>query len=452
MSKDQDGYVELELNNDRTQAMATIHPPKGGGRAVTPQDVMECLRQRGVVYGYRDSDIQRACHFALQKGVKADRIIVAQGTLPQEGTNGQILWKVDYEKLARPLPKRPDGLLDYFALEEERLVVAGQPLATLTPARPGTPGRTLTAPIREVLPNPVQEAALIAETGVRVSEDRMNYFAAVDGFAEIHGCHLYVHAYKKIHDSLQPAEYRFSGGVILMGDLKAAHLRAEGTVAVQGAVAGGEIRARGDVFLTRAARARVIAEGNVYVQGLLLHCDIISRKKIIALEEAAIIGGQLYALEGLVAVTLGSPDQKPTLAQVGVDHLCQIRMKEVEEEIAGCEAKIWKIAQALRPLQTGGADPMPAAKRQMVQQLVQQRRALEAHVGELHSERRTLLLGAKSRVEAQITVTGTVYPGVSLAVQNAALTVRAPQTRVVFVPDKSGHDLIPHPLPESRAA
>jgi uncharacterized protein (DUF342 family) len=452
MSNHQDGYVEIELNSDQTQALATIYPPKGGGRAVTPQDVMDCLRKRGVVYGYRDSEIQRACYFALQKGVKADRIVVAQGTLPQEGMNGQIVWKVDVEKLSRPLPKRPDGLLDYFALEEERLVVAGQPLATIIPARPGAPGRTLTAPLREVFPNPVQEAVLIAESGVRVSEDRLNYFAAVEGFAEIHGCHLYVHAYKKINGGLPPSEYRFSGGVIVMGDLKAAHLRAQGTVAVQGAVAGGEIRAREDVFLTRAARARVIAEGNVYVQGLLLHCDVICRKKIIALEEAAIIGGQLYAMEGIVAVTLGSPDQKPTQAQVGVDHLCQIRMKEVEEEITDCEAKIGKIAQALRPLQTGSADLMPAAKRQMVQQLVEQRRALEAHVGQLHSEKRTLLLGAKSRAEAQITVTGTVYPGVSLAIHNAMQTVRAPYKRVVFVADKNGHDLIPHPLPERCAA
>jgi hypothetical protein len=413
---------------------------------------MDFLRKRGVVYGYRDSDIQRACHFALQKGVKADRIVVAQGTLPQEGTNGQIVWKVDVEKLSRPLPKRPDGLPDYFAFEEERLVVAGQPLATITPARPGVPGRTLTTPLKTVLPNPVMEATLIPEVGVRVSEDRLNYFAAVDGFVEIHGCHLHVHAFKMIHGCLQPSDYRFSGGIILMGDLKAANLRAQGTVAVQGAVAGGEIRARGDVFLTRAARARVISEGNIYVQGLLLHCDVISRKKIIALEEAAIIGGQLYAAEGMVAVTLGSPDQKPTQVQVGIDHLCQIRMKEVEEEIADCEAKVWKIAQALRPLQTGSADPMPAAKRQMVHQLVEQRRALEAHVSELHSEKRSLLLGAKSRIEAEIAVTGTVYPGVSLAIQNAAQNVRTPQKKVVFVPDKNGHDLISHPLPERRAA
>jgi uncharacterized protein (DUF342 family) len=95
---------------------------------------------------------------------------------------------------------------------------------------------------------------------------------------------------------------------------------------------------------------------------------------------------------------------------------------------------------------------MPAAKRQMVHQLVEQRRALEAHVSELHSEKRSLLLGAKSRIEAEIAVTGTVYPGVSLAIQNAAQNVRTPQKKVVFVPDKNGHDLISHPLPERRAA
>src|SRR5689334_10490489 len=128
MATNQDGYVDLEFNADRTQVFATVYPPKGTGSSVTAKDILDRLRAMGVVYGVRESEVLKAARYADDSSTPATKVLVAQGVLPQDGSDAQILWKVDVAKLSRPLPKREDNLPDYFAYEPERLVTAGQPL------------------------------------------------------------------------------------------------------------------------------------------------------------------------------------------------------------------------------------------------------------------------------------------------------------------------------------
>jgi len=451
-SPSKDGYFDLEFNADRTQVFATIYPPRPGGKPVTAQDILTRLRERGVMYGYRENDILRAIHQVDETQDRVVGVLVAQGLVPQNGEDGQIIWKVDQEVLSRSFVRRPDGLVDYFALDTVRMVRAGQHLASVIPPRPGTPGKTLTAPLRSVPQNVGKEADIQAGRGVRVSEDGLHFYAAFDGFAEFRRGRICVLPLQRIEDDLPPGEYRYSGGAVILGGVKGASVQAQDVVAVRGTTAGAIIRTHADVYITRAARSKILTEGNVYVLEKLLHCEVNTRRKIIALDGASLIGGHLTATEGVEAADLGSPDFTETRVTVGVDRLSAVRLQELEEEIAACELNVQKIGQALRPLTTVSTEALPEQKKQLVQTLLEQRRGLEAHIRELHSERRLRMMSAKARLTGTIAVSGTVYPGVWLTIHTAEMLVENPLERVVFAEAERGRRVGVTPLSEAQAA
>lgn len=432
MSKQgRNGFVELEFNADRTQVFATIYPPKAGGRSVTAKEIVDQLRAMGVQYGIRENDILKAVKTAHEYAQPATRVIVAQGVLPEHGRDAQIMWKVDLPTISQPLVTRPEGIPDYFALNPARMVKAGQLLAEIIPARPGTPGKTLTT-LQPVRANAGKDTTLKAGEGVRVSEDKLHFFAACDGFAVYQRDCLSVLALHWFKGDLPMGDHMFPGGAVILGSVRGGRVEASGPVAIQGSVAGATIRTHGDVHLVRAARTRVITEGNVYVYGTLLHCEVNARKKLIGLAEASIVGGYHSATEGVQARSLGSPDMTQTQVLVGVDRMSSQRLEEVEKEITTCEANINRIGQALRPLTSLTGDPLPPQKKQLIHTLVEQRQGLENHVRELYNEKRNLMMSAKVQFAAIVAVTGKVYPGVTVTIQNAATLVEETRERVVF--------------------
>lgn len=426
-----DGYAELEFNADRTQVFATIYPPKAGGRSVTAKEVVDQLRAMGVQYGIRESDVLKAVKMAHELAQPAMRVLVAQGVLPEHGRDAQIMWKVDLSTISQPLVTRPEGMLDYFALDPARMVKAGQLLAEIIPARPGTPGKTLTT-LQPVRANPGKDATLKPGEGVRVSEDKLSFFAACDGFAVYqHDC-LGVLALHWFENDLPLGDHTFPGGVVILGSVRGGRLQASGPVAIKGSVAGATIRTHGDVHLVRAARTKVMTEGNVYVYGTMLHCEVNARGKLIGLAEASIVGGCHSATEGVQTRSLGSPDMTQTQVIVGVNRMSSQRLQEVEKEITTCEANIKRIGQALRPLSSLAGDSLPQQKKQLIHTLVQQRQELENRVRELYNEKRNLMMNVKVQRDAVVAVTGKVYPGVTITIQNAATLVEETRERVVF--------------------
>src|SRR5579862_9389405 len=137
-----DGHLKLHLSGDRTQVHADIYPPRGAGRNVWAVDVVEQLAKLHALYGVRHAEIERAVELVAMTGTAETGVLVAQGDKPIDGRDGLVDWKLDEQLLRAPLPVRPDGLPDYFAYDQARLVRASDLLATVVPATRGRPGKT----------------------------------------------------------------------------------------------------------------------------------------------------------------------------------------------------------------------------------------------------------------------------------------------------------------------
>jgi uncharacterized protein (DUF342 family) len=379
-------------------------------------------------------------------------VVVAQGTLPEDGVDAQLSWQVDLAAVEKPMPTRPDGLPDLFVCEPARMVKAGDVLLRVTPARPGSPGKSLLAPFAAVPQTKGRDCGITAGAGVRLSEDRLVYTAIADGCAELRRDRLMVHAIRWVEGDLE-GDTQAPGGLVVLGSMRAGgSIRARGPVAVKGAMAGVKVRARGDIYVTRAARCTLIADGNVYVIGQLLNCEVNCRGKLVALDTATIAGGNLLATDGVDALDLGAPNGTFMTVAVGSDGLAPIRAEEIQEEIATCESTAQKIGQILRPLAALPSAALPPEKRELIRKLMDERRNLEERVRELHGERRQVTLSSKERVDAGVVVRGTVYPGVDIRIGQASSRVDQSLCCVLFTEGAEASQIAVRPWKETRVA
>lgn len=434
------GYLEIKLNDDRTQAIATIYPPAPGGESVTAGEIVQRLKNIGVTYGIREQAIIEAIH-QVDQTKRPLSAVVAQGTLPQDGTDAKIRYTLPLDLLSVPLPKRQDGSgqTDWFAIDPAKLVKADAELATIIPAQPGIPGKTLTWPIQNIVPKPGKHAGLSAGQNVRVSSDGLRISAELDGYAYLHSEQLNVLALHYVNADIAGIIQSFPHGLVCMENILQANIHAGSFVAVRGTATGSQIRAGSDVFLSHAQDCVVTAAGNVYVSGSMKNCTVKTRKKLFLTGNATLVGGSCCAMEGVEAVTLGAPDFTETEIIVGVDRFSEVRIVEVQEEITACEANIARISQTLKPFASLAAqETLTDDKRQLISMLQAQKRSQEARINELHNERRALNMTQKEKVVSAITASRTVYPGVWVKFREAALQVETPLENARFTEGGNG--------------
>jgi hypothetical protein len=435
------GFLEIKFNDDRTQAIATIQPPAPGGEAVTASEILERLKSMGVTYGVREQAILDAIHKVLETHQQVGGVVVAQGAIPTDGLDAKVRYRLPIELLSQPLPKLPDaaGLPDWFSLDPAKMVKADEELAAIIPPQPGTPGKTLTWPIQAIAPKPGKPAALSAGANVRVSTDGTRLSAALDGYACLQGEQLTIHALRILPDSVDGGAHSFAAGAVFQGDVQNAQVRVGTFAAIRGKARDVTIRAHGDVILHRAENCNIIAGGCVYVLETLANCQVNTRKKVIALRAARIVGGDLCATEGVEAVLLGAEDFTATEVICGVDRLTPLRSEEIEEELAACETNIARISQVLRPFAAQTAhETLPDDKRRLLSTLQAQKRSQEARINDLHNERRSLSILSKETPPGLVVVTGTVYPGVWIGIGKTAIQIETALEGVRFTEGAGG--------------
>lgn len=439
------GFLELKFNEDKTQVFANIYPPSVGGEAVSTGEVIERLKALGVTYGIREQVILDAIHQCDKTNRPVLNHPVATGTLAQDGQDARIRYHLPLELLTLPVPKRNDGsgVADWFELEPAKLVTADTELATIIPAQPGVVGKTLTWPIQTIAPKTGKPATLAAGANVRASEDGLRLYAAQDGYVCLQGDLLVVHALNRVTGNLGGGTHEYPVAGVFLGALVQTKIVTQGFLAVRGSVKECHLRAHGDVYVHRVENSTIVATGNIYVSHSLRDCEVTTPQKVIALENAHIVGGSTRATAGIEVVEVGASDFTATNLFVGTDYFSPMRSVEIEEELAGCEANIARISQALKPFATLSVQTnLTDDKRQLLDRLHTQKRAIDLRMKELLGEKRLLSMSAKGRQDAAITVRQTAHPGVWINIGTAAMQIEAPLTETRFELSAGGKSVV----------
>ena len=443
------GTVDVHLTEDRCQALLTIHPAMGGGEPVTAEEVMDRLGMMKISVGIRDSVILECVQRVRDYCLPVTHVVIAENVLPREGHDGKIQYMLPIELLSLPLPTRQDGsnIPDWFSLLPEKMVLAGQELATITPARQGTEGKTVSWPIQSVAPRASIIPSVFAGPSVRVSENGLQFFAEQDGYAVLHAERLTVYPLRLHSSPSVGTAHTYTTGAVFLDKVEDSQVRAVGIVAIQGHVLRTEIRAHGDVLLQSAESCSIVSTGNVYVTNSLINCDVNTKKRLVGFGKAQIVGGAICASAGIEAGYIGCPDFTPTRILASQDRFSSLRLREIQEELNACDANIARISQALKPFATLAVHTnLTDDKRTLIQKLQAQRQSQEVRLKELLNERRLLSISTKEKIEGDVTVTGVVHPGVWIEIGAAVQQIEVPAARVRFTTGFSGKVLEMKPL------
>jgi uncharacterized protein (DUF342 family) len=122
------------------KAFVYFNTPRFNGRHMDYDDVIDALRNAGVVTGIKENDIKEY----LEEMDYRRPLLASEGQYPRNGRDSYVDYKVRIDKSKTQFEEDDSGKVDFRNLELLENVVVGQLLAVKVPAEEGIPGRTIT--------------------------------------------------------------------------------------------------------------------------------------------------------------------------------------------------------------------------------------------------------------------------------------------------------------------
>jgi uncharacterized protein (DUF342 family) len=140
---------------------------------------------------------------------------------------------------------------------------------------------------------------------------------------------------------------------------------------------------------------------------------------------ATLIGGEVRTRRGVEVVNLGSPSSTKTTVSFGQDYLIADQIEKEERDIEKTKQRVNEIDLSMREGQDGHdaarLDELRAEKKRLLKQM--EKRSLRLF---------TLREKFEQHYESDVTIKGTVYPGVVLESHGRRLEITRPKSAVRF--------------------
>lgn len=285
--------------------------------------------------------------------------------------------------------------------------------------------------------------------GFERSEDGLVYTSMMDGKIEMSGERIIILPVYEINGDadLSVGNIDFRGDVIIHGSVcSGLTVKATGSVTVDGIVEGANIEAGKDIVLRSgvmgASRATIMANGNisakffeytrVHANGTIqadvfLNCQVSCGESIVLNgKKASIIGGEVGAIESIEVDTLGSEGEVRTHVKIGNDMATRRRISVLQNKIKIEKTNLAKIEEGLKILKDMKNDPR---RTDLLRVKIRDTALLAGDEAELEK-----LLDQIERARGGVVrVTGNVYPGVRVDIDELRVLVKEHQERMEFV-------------------
>jgi uncharacterized protein (DUF342 family) len=210
--------------------------------------------------------------------------------------------------------------------------------------------------------------------------------------------------------------------------IEAADVKADADVTVRGGIFGqecaGRIRAGGSVSATLLNEVRIRAGGDVRFSKETLNSLVRSTGKLIG-ERGTVIGGHVYAREGVEVRTLGSEANVATWVATGMDVVTLRRVRDLERQISDAEKACDKIRNTVAPLVKNLKRLLPQ-QREQATELICKADELDLQIDAQKEEVRALLADNAPAEKPYIRVSDVIHPGVQLMIDARLSRVHKP--------------------------
>ncbi len=446
----EDAAIFVRINEDNMQATVRIIPPSETGHKTSVFDVMDELRRRQVVYGIKEGNLERK----LEDGCYCTDIVAAEGMPPVHGEDARIEYFFNTDITAKPT-QNEDGSVDFFHLNTISHCKKGDLLARLIPASRGEYGVNILG--NKIKPRDVKNDHLKYSNNIDINQEKTELYAAVDGHVTLVDDKVFVSNVFEVENvDTSTGNINYEGSVQINGNVQSNFsVTCRGNIIVNGAVEGAYLEAGGDIIIARGmngmSKGTLKAGGNIVVKflenasveaGGYVHAETIVHSSVMAGTEVTvegkrgfIAGGRIFATDQITTKNLGSEMGVSTIVEVGVDPSVKTKYSQLQKELM----EVAKDLKSVEPVIISYLQK----KKQGMQFTLQQTQYLKSLL-ETREDRRTKLeemnnemLRLQSLLErqgnAQVVVTGEVYPGVKIGIGEVSMIVQSNMQYCKFV-------------------
>ncbi|MDH5720858.1 MAG: FapA family protein [Spirochaetia bacterium] len=461
-----DSTMSVELSNDEMKAFVTVTAPRPGGRHLQANEIINALKVSGVEYGFKEEKIQDA----LDSDKYGQPITAAEGDHAEDGQDGYVDYKVRIEKKIE-FKEDESGRVDFLAKDLIENVVQGQVLAELMPAKKGKNGKTVTnkyMPAKDGRPAELRpgKGTIVSDDGNRIIAERNGQVVFVSGKLNVEEIYTVggdvgldtgnimflgsVVVRGSVSDNM---EVKAAGNIDIGGNVGKSRVEAEGDIVIRSGIMGRDEAViestTGSVYAKFIQNAKVSVEKDVVISEGLMHSKIDAAGKVVCNgKRAQIVGGEIMAGEEIRCKQLGAQASTPTTVIVGINPKILQQIKQIEKIENQAKEKLDKIEQNIRTLNVQKKSTtveFSPEKEEMLEKMVHAEEKLKERLEEATYEKDQLREYMDTlATHGKIHVEKTLFPGVTVEINNARLAIRDEYQHVTLIEDKGNIKIVPY--------
>ena len=445
------GQITVIVSNDRLKAW--IHQPQLADPDYQPptiDEMMSALETAGIALN--ESVRERVTQFAAlmtETGEDAEgpleipvKFLIAEGRAAVNARNGTFEWYEQFQQAEKPADNQEP--VDYFSISTIKTVEANVAIGRLEPPVHGVVGRDVFG--NQVQPKSPKGMAVKLGHGTHLADDGREVITDVAGrvfyerrtvwvdeVLEINGDvnfdsgSLDVCLDINVHGTVRSNfSVRTTKSLIVDKAIEAAEVDVAGDITVHGGICGhectGKIRAGGDIIVRFCNESKVDVAGDFRFKNETLNSQINTTAHLVS-KRGTIIGGQVWAREGIEVGTLGNDVGVLTRVAVGIPIDTLRRARRMEQDVKELAKGAKLIRQKIYPL-IANEKRLTHEQREATTELMDRADDLEVAVENIKTERKQLLESMRPRETPFILGHEKIHPGVRIA-------IGARETRVI---------------------
>lgn len=341
---------------------------------------------------------------------KSQKHLVAEGRAPTNAKDGVFEWHPELQALREP--DQGTDQIDYFAVNAIITVDKGTPIGRVIPPVDGVDGADVFgAPVRPrrskgvaiklgagVEPATPGSNEIVAERAGRVRDVKgkvqIEEMLSISGDVDFSSGSVDVCVDVAVKGTVRSNfTVKTTKSLVVERVIEAADVEVGGDVSVRGGVFGqelhGRVRAGGSLTVQLLNEVRVDAKGDLLFNKEILN----SRVKVggkLAGQRGTIIGGEVYARNGIEVRTVGSDAGVATKIAVGISLQTLRRVRMLERKVKEQQKSADQIREAIKPL-TANMKRLLAAQRERATELLCKADEIELQVDDMQKQIQQLI-------------------------------------------------------------
>ena len=436
------GYAEVSISEDEMKATADFCPPTGEMKPIELDDITELLDSKGIISGVDFDSIKEAIFKCNTERIQVTDVVIARGVKAVDEVPEHLIIE---DRLLKESSSSGygSGRVDFKEISPFVLVKEGQVLARNTPYRQGQMGSTI-------------RGKAFAYKTMKITEIEAGENTRAEGDCIVTGCDgrfEYTEHSFRVNEVLEissDVDYKtghinFPGDVIIKGEIKdgfrvhsggtvycaktmdASEVISQKDLIVKHGIIGrnkGRVKVAGKVETKFIENCYLEAKSDIFVENGILNSAIHTLKRLELGGKGIIIGGKIYAQDGVTAAQIGSALGPRTEIYCGIDYSVEQKLEWIRDKNIELALKLKQVERKLKAASEGK------------EKLIEVQEKLKQAIHRMNEAANSLIFQLDKNEEADVIVNGSIFSGAYIEICHFSYIVSREMKRVRFRLDK----------------